>query len=110
MKPDGFCAYVGTHRQLEHRLDEALEDVVRAVVEHEGAGKLSLTITVTPQGDGQMTYKAKVKTDLPRPGVPDSIFFGDADGKLHRSDPRQRDIEDELAARRGTRPPMGFTE
>ena len=102
-KKDGFIDYVGTHRQLETRCDEALEELVKGVVENGGTGKLTLTINVKAQGDGQLLYKAAVKTDVPRPGVPDSIFFGDEDGKLSRSDPRQMDIEDEVARERAKR-------
>lgn len=93
-KDDGFIAMVGAHRRLEDRLDEALADVIAAVNEHQAPGKVTLTLSIKPGGDGHLTHKAGIKCDIPRPGVPDAVFFADENGGVHRTDPKQRDIED----------------
>ena len=90
------------HRKgaLVARLTEASEEVVRAVLEHGKAGKLTLELTYKPKGENQLELVPKVITRPPEPDVSPGVFFGDEEGKVHRSDPRQYDIEDEIAAKR----------
>ncbi|MEM9964168.1 MAG: hypothetical protein AAGC58_02345, partial [Asticcacaulis sp.] len=57
-------------------------------------GTLTLTIKVEPDkmGGAQKTLKFDIKSKLPQPTAPESIFYSTADGDLLRSDPTQQDM------------------
>lgn len=71
---------------------DALEEVVKAVDQTNKGGSVTITIKVKPSKDGgwEKTLSASVKTDVPRPDLPDAVFFSTADGDLVRDDPEQR--------------------
>ena len=85
---------------LVAQLTENLQDVVEAVSEHRKVGKLVITLTIKPNGDEAVTVSPSVKATKPEASVGDAMFFV-SEGNLVRRNPRQMDIEDELARRRG---------
>lgn len=86
--------------QLLALLSDKLAEVVEAVAEHGKAGAISLTLKVKPNGEGAVTITSEVKAKSPEPTVGDAIFFVDDNGNLLRRNPRQADIEDEIAKKR----------
>ncbi|WP_298699219.1 hypothetical protein [uncultured Brevundimonas sp.] len=70
---------------------EALHEVVKAVDATNKAGSVTLKIKVKPSKDGgwEKTLSAAISTDVPRPDMPDAVFFSNADGDLVRDDPEQ---------------------
>lgn len=86
--------------QLLSLLSDKLAEVVEAVATHGKAGALTLTLKVKPNGEGAVTISSDVKAKSPEPAVGDAIFFVDDNGNLLRRNPRQADIEDEIAKQR----------
>jgi len=77
-----------------------LAEVVRAVDETGKAGSVTLTLTVKPEkgGGSQKTIMCAVKHKKPEVDIPEAVFFSDADGDLHRSDPQQSEMFTEAKA------------
>lgn len=86
-----FCANYG-RGDLDHRLVETMKEIVRAVRETEKVGKLTLTLKVSPNGDGIVILSSDIKKLVPEPSVPDALFFTNEEGELLRRDPRQQDL------------------
>lgn len=80
--------------RVVERASEEMAEVVRAVLDTEKAGKLTIELTVKPQGKGDsaVIVSAKLKTTIPQADLPDALFFADLDGDLHRDDPSQREM------------------
>lgn len=75
-------------------VDAASEDlakVVRAVLDTNKPGELTLKLTIKPQGKGDnaLIVSAKLSTKEPQAALPDALFFADFDGDLLRDDPTQ---------------------
>lgn len=85
--------------QLLGMLSDKLNDVVEAVQEHGKAGELTLKLVIKPNGDDAVTVSPKVTVKAPEATVGDAIFFVSG-GNLVRRNPRQGDIEDEIARKR----------
>lgn len=73
---------------------EALTEVVRAVDATNKAGSVTIKLTIKPSKDGgtEKTLTASVSHSVPRPDLPDAVFFSNADGDLVRDDPDQRSL------------------
>lgn len=76
-----------THQEMTEKLAE----IVEAVMLTHRAGKLTLEITVKPNGDHAVTLSDKVKATVPEGSRGDSVFFV-KDGSLQRNDPRQTEM------------------
>ena len=90
-----FAQFVQEQRNgcLHGELSDALVELVGAVAEHEKKGTLVLTITVTPNKDGQtVVVTDKVKVTLPEGNRGAAIYFFDADGNLSRRNPNQMEM------------------
>lgn len=100
-----FTAIIAEHRKgsLVSDLSEKLAQVAEAVMEHDKAGALTLTLKITPSGDGT-TVKIDdvVKATIPEGTPATSLFFVDDAGNLTRHNPAQqsllRDASDEKAS------------
>ena len=70
---------------------EELAEVVRAVLDTEKAGELTLKLKVKPQGKGDnaVIVSAELKAKRPQADLPDALFFADLEGDLLREDPSQ---------------------
>jgi hypothetical protein len=76
-------------------LSEELREIVAGVHETGKAGTLTLVIDVTPvkKMPGTVAIGGDIKAKVPKADKKPALFFSDEDGGLHRSDPRQREIE-----------------
>lgn len=81
-------------------LTDELQDVITSVLEHGKGGALSLKLKIEPNGDNAVTITSEVDAKQARPTVGKAIFYADTGGTLHRRDPRQGDMIDELARKR----------
>lgn len=84
---------------LEAALSEQLSAVLQAVEQTGRPGALTLTLSIKKNGDA-VNITPKVSAKKPEPTVGDSMFFVTSDFKLSRQNPKQMDIEDQLAVRR----------
>ncbi len=85
---------------------EALTELVKAVDATNKPGALTLKLTVKPSKDGgwEKTLSAAISTSVPRPDLPDAVFFSNADGQLVRDDPDQRELFSDTERPRAVRP------
>ena len=70
---------------------EALAQLVRACLDTDKPGTLTLTLTVKPEGkdSGTVQVGCTIKTKEPRVGIPTATFFASVDGDLTRENPDQ---------------------
>jgi hypothetical protein len=73
---------------------ERLAELIQAVDLTRKAGEIILKIKVKPAKDGgaEKTLQIDVKTKIPELDLPEAIFFSDAGGNLHRTDPSQSEM------------------
>jgi hypothetical protein len=73
---------------------QMLAEVVRAVDETGKPGTITIKVSIKPEkgGGNQKTLTMTTESKVPRPDVPDAIFFSDEAGDLHRSDPQQKEM------------------
>lgn len=76
-------------------LTEELREIVAGVHETGKPGTLTIVIDVTPvkKMPGTVAIGGDVKAKIPKPDKKPALFFSDEDGGLHRSDPRQREMQ-----------------
>jgi hypothetical protein len=89
-----FAAWLQEQRQggLHGEVSDALADLVAAVMEHDKAGSLTLTVKVKPAGDNAVFVTDEVKSKPPEGERPAALFFTDPRGNLSRRDPRQPEL------------------
>ncbi len=76
-------------------IDEKLREIVDAVMLHNKAGELNLSIAVHPGGPRRVNVHVQMKrSKIPEAPLNASTFFTDEGGTLHRSDPKQLTIKD----------------
>ena len=77
-----------------HELSEELANLVQAVQAEGKVGTLTLTLKVTPYDKdfGAVKVTDAVKVNAPKPENPSTTFFGDEQGNLTRSNPRQAEL------------------
>lgn len=78
--------------RVHESLTDQLSELVTAVLETGKSGKISLEVTVKPNGVGAVLTNAKVKATIPEATAGDTVFFATAGGDLVRNDPRQAEI------------------
>lgn len=81
--------------------DAQLMEVVKAVRASGKVGEITLKLKVHPSktGDNEIKLTADCTSKVPKKPIPDAIFYGDANGELHRDDPAQvKMFEDEEQA------------
>lgn len=75
---------------------DELAKLVAAVKKSGKKGSLKITLTVTPDGKGEVhsvETEAKVTVDAPKKNVRPTVFFVGEDNSLSREDPNQKEIE-----------------
>lgn len=97
-----FLQLLQSHRrgEIPAEADAALTDILTALREHGGKGKLTLTLNLKLNKTGQIELVPDIKAEKPRRAMATGMFFTDDDGRLMRRDPNQADWVDEVAARR----------
>lgn len=100
--PITFLQLLQTHRrgEIPGEADAALTDVLAALREHGGKGKLTLTLNMKLNKTGQIELQPDLKMEKPRRAMSTGLFFTNDDGHLMRRDPNQGDWVDDIAARR----------
>lgn len=70
---------------------EKLAEVVRAVMDTEKPGELTIKLQIKPRskGDNCLLIQARVDGKIPQADLPDAMFFANLDGDLLRDDPTQ---------------------
>lgn len=98
-----FLQLLQSHRrgEIPAEADAALTDILTALREHGGKGKLTLTLNLKLNKTGQIELIPDIKAEKPRRAMATGLFFADDEGRLMRRDPNQADWVDEVAARRG---------
>lgn len=86
--------------QLVTMLSEEMQDVITSVIEHGKGGSITLKLKIEPNGDNAVTIVSEVDAKQAKPVIGKAIFYADTGGNLHRRDPRQGDMIDELARKR----------
>jgi len=77
---------------LHDDLGTALADVCAAVVEHNKAGQLTLTLKIHPSGDGMVQIADVVTAKAPIGDKAASMFWVDEHGNVMRSNPAQAEL------------------
>lgn len=86
-------------------LSQSLQAAVLAVVEHNEAATVTLTLKVSPaNGDASaMSVQDEIKSKLPQPRKPNTLFYSTDDGRLVREDPNQKEMKFEVTTDNTTR-------
>ena len=71
------------------KLTADMAEIVAAVRETGAEGKLTLALTVKPNGIHGVEVVDKITTKVPSEDRGTTLFFTDVDGGVHRRDPRQ---------------------
>ena len=69
---------------LHAELSDAFAEVVAGVMKHGKSGKLTITLTVKPEGDDAITIADAYVPKVPTPPAKASIFFADETGLVTR--------------------------
>lgn len=70
-------------------LRATLEEATQAVLCTGKAGKVSLNISIKPNGTSKVFIKDDVKATIPKADSEETLYFVTDDGGLSRRDPRQ---------------------
>lgn len=97
-----FLQLLQSHRrgEIPAVADAALTDILTALREHGGKGKLTLTLNLELNKTGQVELIPDIKSVKPRRTMSTGLFFTDDDGRLMRRDPNQSDWVDDITSRR----------
>lgn len=101
-----FLEFLQTFRrgELLRAADIRREEVVRAVYETSGEGKLTIELSYKINKAGQLEIHPKLTSKKPYPALGTGIYFATEDGEILRRDPAQHDMfDDDLEARRARR-------
>lgn len=93
---EAFDFYTATLRggATHNELNEAVEDLARAVMSTNKPGSVSFTITIKPDGGNRIMVTDKVVLKSPEFNRAASMFFIDESGKPSRKDPNQMVLEE----------------
>lgn len=97
-----FIGFLQSNRrgEIPAEADAAMTDILAALREHGGKGKLTLTMNFSFTKSGQIEIKPELKSEKPRRAMSSGLYFADDDGNLTRTDPKQDDWVDDLSTRR----------
>lgn len=93
---DAFDFYTTTLRNgaTHQELNEAVEDLARAVLSTNKPGSVSFTINIKPDGANRVMVTDKVVLKSPEFNRSASMFFIDESGKPSRKDPSQMVLDE----------------
>jgi hypothetical protein len=71
-----------------------MAELVAAVDETGKSGEITIKLKIKPDkaGGSQKTLACVVTCKIPDADLPEAVFFSDAAGGLHRTDPEQREM------------------
>jgi hypothetical protein len=76
-------------RHISIQLDRSLREAIQAAQTSNKPASVTIAINVRPGPDRRVEFAAKVTSKLPKPPTNAVTLFADANGTLHKSDPRQ---------------------
>lgn len=90
--------FIDTFREIEaggllDELTDVQHELIDAIRLTGKGGELTIKLAYKPDGQGQMTIKADVKSKEPALSRGTSLFFLTPEGNLTRRDPRQQEME-----------------
>lgn len=91
---NAFEHMLRTHRNglVANKASDALNQVIEAARMRGKAASMTLTVTVKPQNDDQIILEVQCKAKLPDEKLAGALWYVDEDNRLHRSDPKQREL------------------
>jgi hypothetical protein len=84
------------HQRKGKCLHELSEKIQQAVLEVRALGKpasVTLTLQISPFGDGAVSVLDEIKTKLPAANKVSSVFYSTDEGALVRQDPNQQEMK-----------------
>ncbi len=85
---------------LAGECSDQLDKLLEAIHQTGEGGDLTIKLPMKLNKAGQLECKPVVTSKLPKRALGTGIFFLTDEARLTKTDPRQTDIEDDLAARR----------
>lgn len=90
--------FIDTFRQVEggillEELADTQREIIQAIQHTNKKAVLTITLTYTPEGQGQVSIEADIKAKAPKLSRGRSLFFMTPDANLERNDPRQTTLE-----------------
>lgn len=90
--------FIDTLRHVEGgMLLDSLSDIQQQIVEAvrftNKNGEITIKLTYRPEGAGQLSIEADIKSKAPKMQRGKSIFFITKDANLERNDPRQTELD-----------------
>tara|TARA_A100001391_G_C4910082_1_gene236128 strand:- start:200 stop:529 length:330 start_codon:yes stop_codon:yes gene_type:complete len=85
---------------LAGECSDQLDKVLDAIGETGAPGELVIKLPLKLNKAGQLECKPSVTAKIPRREMGTGIFYLTDDSRLTKTDPRQTDLEDDLATRR----------
>jgi len=91
-----FLTFVQSFRRgaLVSEADDRLSELVEALHEFGGKGKLQITLTAQVNKAGQIEISPAITISKPTKSIGQGIYWASDDNRLTRRDPDQADIED----------------
>ncbi|OCY57743.1 hypothetical protein [Acinetobacter pittii] len=102
-KKTSFCQTLGNlqHGDTISQLDDLLTDALQASNDTGKVSKVSVTLTIKPNGRGTYKILDDVKSTLPKFDREPTVLFTDGDQQLVREDPRQQKLKLEQVSESG---------
>ncbi|GEM_PF-1704585 len=102
-KKTSFCQTLGNlqHGDTLQQLDDLLSEALQASNDTGKVSKVSVTLTIKPNGRGTYKIMDDVKSTLPKFDKEPTVLFTDGDQQLVREDPRQQKLKLEQVSESG---------
>ncbi|MEQ1214275.1 hypothetical protein [Acinetobacter nosocomialis] len=102
-KKTSFCQTLGNlqHGDTLQQLDNLLSEALQASNDTGKVSKVSVTLTIKPNGRGTYKIMDDVKSTLPKFDKEPTVLFTDGDQQLVWEDPRQQKLKLEQVSESG---------
>ncbi|EXG71419.1 hypothetical protein J709_0264 [Acinetobacter baumannii 7893] len=102
-KKTSFCQTLGNlqHGDPIDQLDDLLTEALQASNDTGKVSKVTVTLTIKPNGRGTFKIMDDVKSTLPKFDKEPTVLFTDGDQQLVREDPRQQKLKLEQVSESG---------
>jgi len=102
-KKTSFCQTLGNlqHGDTLAQLDDLLSEALQASNDTGKVSKVTVSLTIKPNGRGTYKIMDDVKSTLPKFDKEPTVLFTDGDQQLVREDPRQQKLKLEQVSESG---------
>ncbi|WP_198077561.1 hypothetical protein [Acinetobacter calcoaceticus] len=102
-KKTSFCQTLGNlqHGDTLAQLDDLLSEALQASNDTGKVSKVTVSLTIKPNGRGTYKITDDVKSTLPKFDKEPTVLFTDGDQQLVREDPRQQKLKLEQVSESG---------